>query len=75
MHDAIRLETSGVPTAVLVTTVFLHEAKVQREALGMNEIEPVVVTHPLSTLSSEQLDERAAEALEQIIRAWGGSGK
>jgi hypothetical protein len=74
MHDAIRLETSGVPTAVLVTTVFLHEAKVQREALGMNEIEPVVVTHPLSTLSSEQLDERAAEALEQIIRAWGGSG-
>jgi hypothetical protein len=75
MHDAIRLETSGVPTAVLVTTVFLHEAKVQREALGMTEIEPVVVTHPLSTLSSEQLDERAAEALEQVIRAWGVSGK
>jgi len=70
MHDAIRLETSGVPTAVLVTTVFLHEAKVQREALGMNDIEPVVVTHPLSTLSSEQLDERAAEALEQVVRAW-----
>ena len=70
MHDAIRLETSGVPTAVLVTTVFLHEAKVQREALGMKDIEPVVVTHPLSTLSSEQLDERAAEALEQVVRAW-----
>jgi hypothetical protein len=41
----------------------------------MNEIEHVVDTHPLSTLSSEQLDERAAEALEQVIRAWGGSGK
>jgi hypothetical protein len=38
----------------------------------MNDIEPIVVTHPLSTLSSEQLDERAAEALEQVIRAWGG---
>jgi len=72
MHDAIRLETSGIPTAVLVTTVFLHEAKVQREALGMTAIEPVVVTHPLSTLSNEQLDERAAEALEQVVRAWGG---
>lgn len=72
MHDAIRLETSGIPTAVLVTTVFLHEAKVQREALGMTAIEPVVVTHPLSTLSSEQLDARAAEALEQVVRAWGG---
>jgi hypothetical protein len=75
MHDAIRLETSGIPTAVLVTTVFLHEAKVQREALGMSAIEPVVVTHPLSTLSNEQLDERATEALEQVVRAWGGSGK
>jgi len=72
MHDAIRLETSGIPTAVLVTTVFLHEAKVQREALGMTAIEPVVITHPLSTLSNEQLDERAAEALEQVVRAWGG---
>ncbi len=72
MHDAIRLETSGIPTAVLVTTVFLHEAKVQREALGMTAIEPVVVTHPLSTLSNEQLDERANEALEQIVRVWGG---
>jgi hypothetical protein len=75
MHDAIRLETSGIPTAVLVTTVFLHEAKVQCEALGMTAIEPVVVTHPLSTLSNEQLDERASEALEQIVRAWGGSSK
>jgi len=75
MHDAIRLETAGIPTAVLVTTVFLHEAKVQREALGMIDIEPVVVTHPLSTLSNEQLDERAAEALDQIVRAWGATGK
>ena len=35
----------------------------------MNAIEPIVVTHPLSTLSSEQLDERATEALEQVVRA------
>ena len=60
----------GIPTAVLVTTVFLHEAKVQREALGMNALEPVVVTHPLSTLSSEQLEERASEALDQVVRVW-----
>lgn len=73
MHDAIRLETMGRPTAVIVTTVFLHEAEVQREALGMNALEPVVVTHPLSTLSPEQLEARAAEALDQVIRAWRGA--
>ena len=73
MHDAIRLEAAGIPTAVIVTTVFEHEAHVQREALGMVDIEPVIVTHPLSTLSSEQLDARATEALEQVLRAWGAS--
>jgi hypothetical protein len=70
MHDAIRLEAAGVPTAVIVTTVFEHEAHVQREALGMREIEPVIVAHPLSTLSSEQLDQRANEAADQVLRAW-----
>ena len=55
---------------MIVTTVFLHEAKVQREALGMTALEPVVVAHPLSTLSNEQLEERATEALDQVVRAW-----
>ena len=73
MHDAIRLEAAGVPTAVIVTTVFEHEAHVQREALGMVDIEPVVVSHPLSTLSPEQIDERAREAVGQVLRSWGES--
>jgi hypothetical protein len=51
----------------------VHEAGVQSRALGMPELEPVVVTHPLSTLSGEQLDERAREALDQVIRCWGGA--
>lgn len=74
MHDAIRLEEAGVPTAVIVTTVFLHEAHVQREALGMVDLDPVVVAHPLSTLSEDELDQRAREALEQITRTWLGNG-
>lgn len=73
MHDAIRLETLGIPTAVIVTTVFVHEAKVQREALGMTALEPVVVTHPLSTLSAQQLGERAIEALDQVVRSWSAA--
>ena len=70
MHDAVRLEAAGKPTAVIVTTEFVHEAHVQREALGMIDLEPVVVTHPLSTLSVEQLDERARQAFDQVAKAW-----
>ena len=69
MHDAVRLEAAGIPTAVIVTTEFLHEAHMQREALGMRDLDPVVVAHPLSTLSNEQLDARAREAFDQIEKS------
>jgi hypothetical protein len=46
---------------------------VQRHALGMDALAPVVVTHPLSTLTSEQLDARAREAADQVAAVWLGT--
>lgn len=37
----------------------------QRDALGMAGLEPVVITHPLSTLTDVQIAERAKEAAGQ----------
>lgn len=73
MHDGISLESLGVPTAVIVTTVFLHEARVQREALGMTGIVPVAIDHPLSSLSDEAIRDRAAQALGQVVGVWRGT--
>ncbi len=73
MHDSVHLETLGVPTAVVVTSEFLHEAHVQRAALGMNDLDPVVITHPLSTLTDEQIDQRIEEAVTQARQIWLGS--
>lgn len=38
----------------------------QRTALGMEALEPVVITHPLSTLAEVEIEQRAKEALPQI---------
>lgn len=57
-----------------MTTVFEHEAGVQRTALGMDALRPAVVTHPLSTLTAEQLDRRAGEAAPQALAIWTGTG-
>jgi hypothetical protein len=73
MHDGISLESLGVPTAAIVTTVFLHEARVQREALGMTGIVPVVIEHPLSSLSDEAIRDRATQALAQVVGVWRGT--
>jgi hypothetical protein len=58
--------------AVVVTTEFLHEAEMQRAALGMPELVPVVIDHPLSTLSEAGIDARAAQAAGQAEARWRG---
>ena len=55
---------------MVVTTEFLHEAEVQQQALGMPDLVPVVIAHPLSTLSEAEIDARAAEAASQASRIW-----
>ena len=72
MHDAVALEQRGVPTAVVVTSDFVLEARTQLDALGMTDLEPVVIDHPLSTLSDEEIEVRAEQALDQVRAIWLG---
>ena len=62
----------GRPTAVIVTTEFLHEAEVQRDALGMSDLTPVVIDHPLSTLTEAEIEARAEQAVGQCVTVWRG---
>jgi hypothetical protein len=57
---------------VVVTTEFLHEAHMQRDALGMPDLAPVVIDHPLSTLSDAEIAHRAAQAAAQAVAVWLG---
>ncbi len=72
MHDAVSLEAQDRPTAIVVTTEFLHEAEVQRAALGMEALRSVVIEHPLSTLSDAEIAARGADAAAQAIAIWLG---
>lgn len=72
MHDGVELESRGIPAAVIVTAGFVHEAAVQRAALGMPDLEPVTIAHPLSTISAEEIATRAADAARQALARWTG---
>jgi hypothetical protein len=72
MHDGVSLEALGRPTAVVVTTEFLREAEAQRAALGMDALAPVVIPHPLSTLTDAEIDVRAETVAAQAVRIWLG---
>jgi hypothetical protein len=62
----------GRPTAVIVTTEFLHEAEVQCQALGMRDLAPVIIDHPLSTLTEAEIEARAEQAMHQCVAVWCG---
>ena len=66
MHDTVLLESAGRPTAVIVTSEFVLEAETQRDALGMAGLQPVVITHPLSSLTDEEITRRIEQALPAI---------
>jgi hypothetical protein len=50
----------------------LHECEVQKDALGMPDLMPVVIDHPLSTLSEPEIDTRAAQAAAGAVKVWLG---
>jgi hypothetical protein len=70
MHDTVKLESQGRPTAVIVTSEFALEAETQRDALGMTGVHAVVIAHPLSSLTDEEIGRRIDEALPQVERVW-----
>ena len=73
MHDTVMLESRGLPTAAIVTAEFLLEAETQRDALGMAGLAAVVIAHPLSSLTDEEIGQRIEQALPQIERVWLGT--
>jgi len=42
----------------------------QRDALGMPDLAPVVIDHPLSTLSDAEIGARAEQTAAQAVKVW-----
>lgn len=72
LRDAIALEQRGVPTAVIVTTEFVKETVLTRQALGMIELEPVIISHPVSSITMEEVAQRVAQIFTQAQAVWTG---
>jgi hypothetical protein len=48
IHDAIALEKLGIPSAAIITTEFVRETELIRQALGIPNFEAVVIDHPVA---------------------------
>jgi hypothetical protein len=68
VHDLVRLERRGVPTAGVGTIPFADEALEQARLLGMPDLRMVLVPHPVQLLDSTQLDALADSALARVLQ-------
>jgi hypothetical protein len=67
VHDLVRLERRGVPTAGVGTEPFVDEAIEQARTLGMPDLRLVLVAHPVQLLDDDAVAELADAALERIV--------
>jgi hypothetical protein len=74
VRDGIALERLGLPAAVIITTEFLRETKLTRAALGMPGLEPVVIDHPVSSITEAEVKQRVAQITAQAQLVWTGQG-
>jgi hypothetical protein len=73
VRDSIALEGLGIPSAVIVTTEFARETALTRQAIGMIGLEPVVITHPVSSITQDEVTQRVAQIKEQAQQVWLGT--
>jgi len=69
MHDTVWFEIQGLPSVSVASSQFGEAAQTQRKALGMEGARYVLVPHPIQDATDDEMRIKAAEALEQIIRA------
>jgi hypothetical protein len=70
IRDTIALERLGIPSVVIVTAEFVRETELTRQALGMPDLEPVVIDHPVSSITQEEIDVRVHQIKEKAQRIW-----
>ncbi len=74
VHDVVRLERQGVPTANLGTEPFLDEGLEQARVLGMPDYRMVWLPHPVATCTTEEVRALARQYASTVVARLTGHG-
>jgi hypothetical protein len=65
--DAIILEKAGIPAVPIVTDAFESTAKEMAELWGVPEFRFVMMPHPLGSLTTDQIGDRARTLIQPVL--------
>jgi hypothetical protein len=72
IRDSVALEKLGIPSAAIITTEFERETELTRTAIGMRGLIPIVIDHPVSSITQAEVEVRAAQVALQAPLVWLG---
>jgi hypothetical protein len=72
IRDSAALEKLGIPSAAIITTEFERETELTRTAIGMQRLVPIVIDHPVSSITQAEVEVRAAQVALQAPKVWLG---
>lgn len=67
LADAIKMESAGVPSTILITDVFSGNCASFASAMGMPGYHTVAFPHPVSSKNDDQLARYAEKVVDQVI--------
>jgi hypothetical protein len=73
IRDSVALEKLGVASAAVITTEFVRETQLTRRALGMPDFEPVVIDHPVSSITQDEISARVHQIGQAAVKIWVGN--
>jgi hypothetical protein len=73
IRDSVALEKLGIPAAAIITTEFERETELTRTAIGMQGLIPIVIDHPVSSITQAEVEVRAAQVALQAPKVWLGN--
>ena len=68
MLDSIVFEQQGVPSASIITEVFKVTGSAMARTWGLPEFRFIAMPHPIANLTPQQLDQRAAAIVPEVVK-------
>ena len=68
MADGIVLERAGVPAVSICTDAFAAPAQAMATMYGLPDYEPVMIPHPIASLSQSEVEANVAPAIADVVR-------
>jgi hypothetical protein len=72
VHDTTWFEIEKIPAVFVASSEFADAAEVQARALGLPDVQRVIVPHPIQDATDDEMRAKADAAVDSLLRSLTG---